>query len=74
MLEVRQTLESSRWLNGLKDQCAVVRIDVRIRRLAMGNMSDVKGLGGDVCELRVHHGPGYRVYLTWQGDSVILLL
>ena len=74
MLEVRQTLDFSRWLNGLKDPRTVARIDVRIRRLAMGNMGDVKGLGGGVSELRIHHGPGYRVYFTRRGDGVVLLL
>ena len=74
MLEVRQTLEFSRWIDGLKDPRAVARIDVRIRRLAMGNMGDVKGLGGGVSELRVHHGPGYRVYFTRRGEGVVLLL
>ncbi len=40
----------------------------------MGKMGDEKGLGGGVNELRVHHGPGYRVYFTRRGDSVVLLL
>lgn len=74
MLEVRQTLGFSRWLNGLKDYRAVAYIDVRIKRLALGNMGDVKGLGDGVSELRIHHGPGYRIYFMRRGERIVLLL
>ena len=74
MLEIRQTLEFSRWLNGLKDYRTVAYIDVRIKRLALGNMGDVKDLGDGVSELRIHHGPGYRVCFTRHGKRIVLLL
>ena len=73
ILEVRQILEFSRWLNGLRDLRAAASIDVRIKRLALGNTGDVKGLGDGVGELRIHHGPGYRVYFTRQGERIVLL-
>ena len=58
MLEVRQTQEFLRWLNGLKDARAATIIDGRIRRLALGRTGDVKSLGDRVSELRIHYGPG----------------
>jgi putative addiction module killer protein len=50
------------------------RIDIRIRRLSLGNAGDVKPVGEGVSELRIDHGPGYRVYFMQRGGLVILLL
>ena len=50
------------------------RIDIRIRRLSLGNAGDVKPVGEGVSELRIDHGPGYRVYFMQRGELVILLL
>lgn len=50
------------------------RIDIRIRRLALGNPGDVKPVGESVSELRVDYGPGYRVYFVQQGDVCVVLL
>ena len=47
---------------------------VRIERLAMGNPGDVKPVGQGVSELRIHYGPGYRVYYKQQGPHIIILL
>ena len=47
---------------------------MRIRRIALGNFGDVKPVGDGISELRIDHGPGYRVYLTQQGDTVVILL
>ena len=66
MLDVRRTPEFRRWQEGLKD--------ARIRRLAVGQTGDVKSLGDRVSELRIHYGPGYRLYFTRRGDSIVLLL
>ncbi len=74
MLEVRQTAEFAEWFAGLRDRQARVRIDVRIRRLSLGNPGDVKPVGGGVSELRIDYGPGYRVYFTQQGQAVVVLL
>lgn len=46
----------------------------RVRRLSLGNLGDVKALGGGVSELRIDYGPGYRIYIATRGGSLILLL
>ena len=74
MVEVRQTKVYSQWFNALRDRQAKARIDVRIRRLSMGNPGDVKPVGKGVSELRIDYGPGYRVYLIQKGDTLIILL
>jgi putative addiction module killer protein len=61
VIEVRQTQQYSDWFNSLRDRIAKVRVDVRVRRLSLGNVGDVKPVGGGVSELRIDHGPGYRV-------------
>ena len=50
------------------------RIQARIRRLSLGLPGDVRGVGGGVSELRIHYGPGYRVYFTRVGPTIVLLL
>jgi putative addiction module killer protein len=62
------------WLNGLRDRRARVRIDDRLKRLASGNVGDTKSIGGGVRELRLHFGPGYRIYYVWQGKVLVILL
>jgi len=74
MLEVRQTLTYARWFSGLQDRKARARIDVRIRRLALGNPGDVRPVGEGVSELRIDHGPGYRLYFVGRGETVVVLL
>jgi putative addiction module killer protein len=74
MLEVRQTPVYSEWFADLRDRTAKVRIDIRIRRLSLGNPGDVKPVGEGVSELRVDHGPGYRVYFIQKADVYIVLL
>lgn len=64
----------SEWLNGLHDLQAQARIRVRLQHLALGNFGDCRPVGDGVLELRVHVGPGYRVYLCRPGKSVLLLL
>jgi putative addiction module killer protein len=74
MVEVRQTPAYAKWFSGLEDRVAKARIDVRIRRWSLGNPGDVKSVGGGVSELRVDHGPSYRVYLCRHQGAVIVLL
>ena len=74
MIEVRQTEQYARWFTSLRDRMARARIDVRIRRLSLGNPGDVKAVGEGVSELRVDYGPGYRVYFVQRGTEYILLL
>ena len=74
MIEIRQTETYANWFSSLRDRKARARIDVRIRRLSLGNPGDVKPIGGGVSELRIDYGPGYRVYFVQRGVTVILLL
>ena len=50
------------------------RILARIRRLSLGNPGDIRSLGGGLSELRIAHGPGYRIYLMQEGSEVVTLL
>ena len=74
MIEVRQTSEYSEWFAGLRDRAAKARIDIRVRRLSLGNTGDVKPVGEGVSELRIDYGPGYRVYFVQRGSVLIVLL
>jgi len=74
MSEIRQTETYLKWFESLRDRQAKARIDVRIRRLSMGNPGDVKPVGQGVSELRISYGPGYRVYFTQKGETLIILL
>ena len=62
------------WLSKLKDPRAKARIIKRIRSAERGNMGDCKPVGDGVSEMRIHFGPGYRVYYMRIGDVVYLLL
>jgi putative addiction module killer protein len=74
MIEVCETEVFSKWLRRLRDRRGRRAIVVRIQRLALGNAGDVKPVGHGVSELRVSHGPGYRVYFVTRSEVVILLL
>ncbi|WP_137387962.1 type II toxin-antitoxin system RelE/ParE family toxin [Rhodoligotrophos defluvii] len=73
MIEVRQTVEFSKWLRGLADIRAAKRIAQRIVRLEAGLLGDVKFFDG-IGELRIDYGPGYRVYFVRRGNQLIILL
>lgn len=62
------------WLRSLRDKPTKARIQNRIDRLRLGTFGDSRGVGGGVFELRIHLGPGYRVYFAMHGAQVILLL
>lgn len=74
MIEVRQTEEFASWFEGLTDDVAKKRIGQRIARLEVGLFGDTKSLGDKVSELRIDHGPGYRLYFARQGAAVVILL
>jgi putative addiction module killer protein len=73
-MQIAQTAVFTTWLSGLSDLNAKARIVVRIRRLELGNPGDVKTLGDRVSEMRVDYGPGYRVYFTRRGKTLVVLL
>ena len=74
MIEIRQTETYAKWFSSLRDRQAKARIDIRIRRLSLGNPGDVKAVGEGVSELRIDYGPGYRVYFVQHGQTVVILL
>ena len=74
MIEIRQTETYADWFDSLRDRKARARIDVRIRRLSLGNPGDVKPIGSGVSELRIDYGPGYRVYFVRRGPMLLILL
>jgi putative addiction module killer protein len=74
MIEMRQTATYAKWFARLKDIRAKARVDIRIRRLSLGNPGDVKPVGKGVSELRIDVGKGYRVYFVQRGEQLILLL
>lgn len=74
MLHIRKTLVYAEWIDNLRDLQGRARILVRVERLAAGNPGDVKSVGGGVSEMRIHVGPGYRVYFTQRGLDIVILL
>ena len=74
MLNVRTTEVFDAWFDALSDRIAKRRIQARIDRLSMGNRGDWKPAGSPVIELRIDHGPGYRVYCIQRGDVLVVLL
>ena len=73
MRDIRRTDEFIKWLQKLRDSRARSRIYNRIERLAEGNPGDSRFLG-DISELRIDYGPGYRVYFKDTGRAIIVLL
>jgi putative addiction module killer protein len=74
VIEIRQTENYVEWFHGLRDRVTKTRIDIRIRRLSLGNPGDVKPVGEGVSELRIDHGPGYRIYFVMRGETLVVLL
>lgn len=74
MIEIRKTDIFTRWLDNLSDIRARARVQARLERLACGNPGDAEPIGEGISELRIHYGPGYRVYFKQRGRELILLL
>lgn len=72
--QILQTAVFGKWLSTLRDRIAQKHIIARLERLSLGHWGDCKVVGDEVVELRVHAGPGYRVYCWRQGDWVIVAL
>ncbi len=62
------------WYQSLRDRQAARRIQVRIDRAEDGNFGDCQPVGEGVSEMRIHHGPGYRVYFMQRGLEIVILL
>ena len=63
-----------RWLRGLSDRRAAARIIQRLERVAKGLVGDVRSVGEGVSEMRIHYGPGYRLYYVREDETIIVLL
>ena len=75
MIEIIQSETFARWLGKLKDRAAVMRINARIRRVSeTGNFGDAKPVREGVSEMRIDHGPGYRLYFIQSGPVLVVLL
>jgi putative addiction module killer protein len=74
MYIVEKTDVFLKWLRGLNDVRAIARIQIRIDRISLGNMGDVKAVGEGISEMRIDYGPGYRVYFKKTGKTILLLL
>lgn len=74
MPSIYTTATFDKWFSDLKDLQGRARIQTRIDRAELGNLGDAKPVGEGVVEMRIHVGPGYRVYLTQRGVEIIVLL
>ncbi|OQX00418.1 MAG: addiction module protein [Desulfobacteraceae bacterium IS3] len=74
MYSVIRTKEFDEWLSKLRDAKGKARILARIRSAEHGNLGDTEPVGEGVSEMRIHYGPGYRVYFRKKGNELIILL
>jgi putative addiction module killer protein len=74
MKNILTTEQFDNWFAALKDRNATKRIQARIDRAEQGNFGDCAPVGEGVSEMRIHYGPGYRVYYLQQGIEVVILL
>lgn len=74
MYTVIQLPEFADWLQDLKDRPTRVRLANRLRKAQLGNLGDVKQVGGSVWEMREFFGPGWRMYYILQGELLIVML
>ena len=73
-MTVYTTENFDQWFSSLRDRQTARRIQARIDRAEDGNFGDHKSVGEGVFEMRIHHGPGYRVYFMLRGLEVVILL
>ncbi len=74
MKSIRTTEVFDSWFDGLADKMVKLRIQARIDRAELGNFGDSSPVGRGVSEMRIHFGPGYRVYFTQCRDELVILL
>jgi putative addiction module killer protein len=74
VFDIRQTETFKKWRSKLKDDQARAFIAVRLNRLMHGHIGDAASVGDGVSELRIHYGPGYRIYFRRHGSVIVVLL
>ena len=74
MYTILRTRQFAEWLEGLADEKAKARVMARILSAEKGNLGDCAPVGGGISEMRVHFGPGYRLYFVRRGELIYLLL
>lgn len=74
MKTIHTTATFDDWFVELRDRMAQKRIQARIRRAELGNFGDCEAVGEGVSEMRIHYGPGYRVYFVQRGMEIVILL
>lgn len=74
MIEVVESATFKRWVSRLRDRRAIARIDARLRSVSLGNFGATKAVGDGVSEMRIHYGPGYRLYFVRDGAIIVVLL
>lgn len=74
MLELKQTEVFRKWRQRLKDDRARALIASRVDRLAYGHAGDAAPVGEGIGELRIHYGPGYRIYFYRRDNTLVILL
>jgi putative addiction module killer protein len=73
-IQIITTDKFEKWLRGIVDIRSRRKITLRIQRLKLGNFGDYKSVGKEIYELRIHFGPGYRVYFAKKGELFVILL
>ncbi|AYF46591.1 type II toxin-antitoxin system RelE/ParE family toxin [Pseudomonas fluorescens] len=74
MIQFKKSKYFLEWLDSLRSKPARARVLARLDNAQWGNFGDCEALGNGVLEMRIHYGPGYRVYFTRRGEVVYLLL
>ncbi|WP_377289182.1 type II toxin-antitoxin system RelE/ParE family toxin [Rhizobium sp. SG2393] len=74
MVKFEKTAAFDRWLRDLRDLQGRARILARLVAAERGHLGDCAPVGSGVSEMRIHYGPGYRLYFTRRGETLYLLL
>lgn len=74
MIDIYESPLFTKWIKSFRNSETSQRIYNRLRRVQLGNFGDYKSIGNGIFELRLHIGPGYRIYYGYVGKQIILLL
>ena len=74
MINVETTQTFNKWLEALKDDRAAAKIKFRLLQCELGNFGDQKSVGSGISEMRINYGPGYRIYFTRRGQTLVIIL